>query len=291
MTINLDFLGGEIFGVNFSMLIAIAVKIIVVYLLIRIAKALVRHFISKATKREKHALDKTTGNYLQQILVIAIYVIGVSAIIGNIPGLEKIGSSILASAGILTAAVALASQEALSNFIGGAFIVIGKPFKLGDFIDVDGVAAGTVMEITLRHTVIRNAENRMILIPNSKINSSTITNSTIGDPATCAFIEVGVSYNDDLTKAMEVMRDEVMRHPHLIDRRSEAEKEAGEPQVKVKVMALGDSSITLRAWAWAATSGNASTMRFDLYKNIKERFDKEGIEIPYPYYNQIVKQG
>ena len=214
-----------------------------------------------------------------------------SAIIGNIPGLEKIGSSILASAGILTAAVALASQEALSNFIGGAFIVIGKPFKLGDFIDVDGVAAGTVMAITLRHTVIRNAENRMILIPNSKINSSTITNSTIGDPATCAFIEVGVSYNDDLTKAMEVMRDEVMRHPHLIDRRSEAEKEAGEPQVKVKVMALGDSSITLRAWAWAATSGNASTMRFDLYKNIKERFDKEGIEIPYPYYNQIVKQG
>lgn len=291
MTINLDFLGGEIFGVSFSMLIAIAVKIIVVYLLIRIAKALVIHFISKATKREKHALDKTTGNYLQQILVIAIYVIGVSAIIGNIPGLEKIGSSILASAGILTAAVALASQEALSNFIGGAFIVIGKPFKLGDFIDVDGVAAGTVMEITLRHTVIRNAENRMILIPNSKINSSTITNSTIGDPATCAFIEVGVSYNDDLTKAMEVMRDEVMRHPHLIDRRSEAEKEAGEPQVKVKVMALGDSSITLRAWAWAATSGNASTMRFDLYKNIKERFDKEGIEIPYPYYNQIVKQG
>lgn len=291
MTINLDFLGGEILGVSFSMLIAIAVKIIVVYLLIRIAKALVRLFISKATKREKHALDKTTGNYLQQILVIAIYVIGVSAIIGNIPGLEKIGSSILASAGILTAAVALASQEALSNFIGGAFIVIGKPFKLGDFIDVDGVAAGTVMEITLRHTVIRNAENRMILIPNSKINSSTITNSTIGDPATCAFIEVGVSYNDDLTKAMEVMRDEVMRHPHLIDRRSEAEKEAGEPQVKVKVMALGNSSITLRAWAWAATSGNASTMRFDLYKNIKERFDKEGIEIPYPYYNQIVKQG
>ncbi len=288
---DFSFLETEILGVSLNVLIGIAFKIIVTYLLIRIATALVKHFIRKATKRENHALDRTTGNYLQQILVIAIYVIGVSAIIGNIPGLEKIGSSILASAGILTAAVALASQEALSNFIGGVFIVIGKPFKLGDFIDVDGVAAGTVIEITLRHTVIRNAENRMILIPNSKINSSTITNSTIGDPATCAFIEVGVSYNDDLTKAMEVMRDEVMQHPNLIDRRSEAEKEAGEPQVKVKVMALGDSSITLRAWAWAATSGDAATMRFDLYKSIKERFDKEGIEIPYPYYNQIVKPG
>ena len=280
----------ELFGVSLTMLVSIAVKIILIYLLIRLATSLVKHFIRKATKRETHALDKTTGNYLQQILVIVIYVIGVSAIIGNIPGLEKIGSSILASAGILTAAVALASQEALSNFIGGVFIVVGKPFKLGDFIDVDGVAAGTVIEITLRHTVIRNAENRMILIPNSKINSSTITNSTIGDPATCAFIEVGVSYNDDLDKAMEVLRDEVMKHPSLIDRRSEAEKEAGEPQVKVKVMALGDSSITLRAWAWAASSGDAATMRFDLYKNIKERYDKEGIEIPYPYYNQIIKQ-
>lgn len=287
---DLSFMETEFFGVSLTMLVSIAVKIILIYLLIRLATSLVKHFIRKATKRETHALDKTTGNYLQQILVIVIYVIGVSAIIGNIPGLEKIGSSILASAGILTAAVALASQEALSNFIGGVFIVVGKPFKLGDFIDVDGVAAGTVIEITLRHTVIRNAENRMILIPNSKINSSTITNSTIGDPATCAFIEVDVSYNDDLDKAMEVLRDEVMKHPSLIDRRSEAEKEAGEPQVKVKVMALGDSSITLRAWAWAASSGDAATMRFDLYKNIKERYDKEGIEIPYPYYNQIIKQ-
>lgn len=287
---DLSFMETEFFGVSLTMLVSIAVKIILIYLLIRLATSLVKHFIRKATKREAHALDKTTGNYLQQILVIVIYVIGVSAIIGNIPGLEKIGSSILASAGILTAAVALASQEALSNFIGGVFIVVGKPFKLGDFIDVDGVAAGTVIEITLRHTVIRNAENRMILIPNSKINSSTITNSTIGDPATCAFIEVGVSYNDDLDKAMEVLRDEVMKHPSLIDRRSEAEKEAGEPQVKVKVMALGDSSITLRAWAWAASSGDAAMMRFDLYKSIKERYDKEGIEIPYPYYNQVVKQ-
>lgn len=286
---DLSFMEAEFFGVSLISLASIAIKIIVIYLLIRTCSWIVKHFIRKATMRETHALEKTTGNYLQQILIIVIYVIGVSAIIGNIPGLEKIGSSILASAGILTAAIALASQEALSNFIGGVFIVIGKPFKLGDFIDVDGVAAGTVIEITLRHTVIRNAENRMILIPNSKINTSTITNSTIGDPATCAFIEVGVSYNDDLSKAMEIMRDEVMKHPSLIDHRSEAEKESGEPQVKVKVMRLGDSSITLRAWAWAATTGDATMMKFDLNKNIKERFDMEGIEIPYPYFNQIIK--
>ena len=84
------------------------------------------------------------------------------------------------------------------------------------------------------------------------------------------------------------MRDEVMRHPMLIDPRTEADVEAGVPQVKIKVISLNDSSITLRAWAWAATSANAFNMKCDLLKSVKERFDREGIEIPYPYFNQVL---
>ena len=155
---------------------------------------------------------------------------------------------------------------------------------------VDDIVTGTVMEITLRHTVIRNAENRMILIPNSKMNSSTVVNSSYGETATCAFVEVGVSYTTDLDHAMETMRDEIMKHPMLIDHRSDGERKAGVPQVVVRVISLGDSAITLRAWAWAATPGNAFTMKCDLLKSVKERFDSEKIEIPYPYFNQIVTQ-
>ena len=147
---------------------------------------------------------------------------------------------------------------------------------------------GTVKEITLRHTVIQNSENRMILIPNNKINSSTIINSSYGETATCSFIDIGVSYNTDLDHAMATMREEIMKHPMLIDRRSEEDKKNDVPQVVIRVTNLGDSAITLRAWAWAATNGNAFTMKCDLLKSIKERFDAEKIEIPYPYYNQIV---
>ena len=125
-------------------------------------------------------------------------------------------------------------------------------------------------------------------MPNSKINASIITNSTLGETATCAFIEVGVSYNENLDRCISVMREEIEKHPLLIDRRSKEEIESETPKVVIRVMQLGDSSITLRAWAWANTSGNAFVLEHDSLKAIKERFDKEKIEIPYPYFNQIL---
>lgn len=102
------------------------------------------------------------------------------------------------------------------------------------------------------------------------------------------FIEVGVSYTTDLGHAIDVMRDEIMKHSMLIDHRTDEEKANNVPQVVIRVINLGDSAITLRAWAWASTTGNAFAMKCDLLRAIKERFDVEKIEIPYPYYNQII---
>ncbi len=132
-------------------------------------------------------------------------------------------------------------------------------------------------------------ENRTIIIPNSKINSSTIINSTLSAEDICSFIEVGVSYDADLDKAMGIMREEVMKHPSLKDHRSDEEKKKNAPVVTVRVINLGDSAITLRAWAWANNSGEAFAMKCDLLKSIKERFDRENIEIPFPYSNLIIK--
>ena len=85
------------------------------------------------------------------------------------------------------------------------------------------------------------------------------------------------------------MREVIELHPLLIDRRTDKEKEEGTDKVKIRVNALGDSAITLRAFAWGKNAGDAATIKFDSYKAIKDRFDKENIEIPYPYFNQIVK--
>ncbi len=281
-----NFLNLEFFGVSLRWLIVFLIKGILIYLIVRIITALIKYLFRRSQRRRgRIVVDETKVGFVRQIAVVCVYVIGTAAFLSLIPGMEKVSNSILASAGIMAMAVGLASQEALSNIIGGLFIIFSRPFKVGDFIQVDEVIVGTVVEITLRHTVIRNIENRMILVPNNKINSSTIVNSSYGDTSTCALVEVGVSYNTELDRAISVMRDVVMSHPMLIDIRSNEDVSAGVPKVVIRVVNLGDSAITLRAWAWAANSANAFAMKCDLLKSLKERFDIENIEIPYPYYN------
>ncbi|MBO4589642.1 MAG: mechanosensitive ion channel family protein [Bacteroidaceae bacterium] len=279
----------KIFGVPLSEPIFFGLKVLIIIIVAKIALIVVRRLFHRADKRSANVLDVTGRRYFERICRFIIYVIAISSVLVLIPGMEKIGNSLLTSAGILAAAIGLAAQEALSNFIGGLFIIISKPFRVGDYIQIDADNRGTVKEITLRHTVILNAENRTIIVPNSKINSNTIVNSTAVDPKTCAFVEINIAYTENIDRAIEVMRDVILQHPLLIDVRSEADIEAGKPQVRVKVISLDDSSIRLRAWAWATTTLNAFEMKCDLLKSIKERFDAEGIEIPYPYYNQIVR--
>lgn len=282
-----------VFGVSIGGFISFCIKAIIIYIFVRIVTGITKYLFNRSLKKQGKlvVLDETKTGFIRQMIVSAVYIIGCAAILSLIPGMEKISNSILASAGILAMAVGLASQEALSNIIGGLFIIFSRPFKVGDYIKVDDIVIGTVMEITLRHTVIRNVENRMILIPNNKINSSTIVNSSYGDEHTCSFIEVDVSYNTNLDKAIDVMRDVIMQHPMLVDHRTEEDIKSGTPEVVIRVIELGDSAITLRAWAWAETTAKAFVMKCDLLKAIKERFDSEGIEIPYPYFNQIIMKG
>lgn len=283
-----DILNYKIWGIRIEDPLVFLWKVFIVILLTRLLLFVIKKLFDRSARRPRSILDPTTRSYLERIIRVVVYVVAIASVLVLIPGMEKIGSSILTSAGILAAAIGLASQDALSNFIGGLFIIISKPFRVGDYIQITGDIAGTVKEITLRHTVIVNTENRTIFVPNSTINNTTITNSTVIDSRTCAFVEVGISYNDDIDHAMAVMREEVMRHPLLIDHRTDEEREAGIEQVKIKVISLDNSSIKLRAWAWAPTNADAFNMKCDLLKAVKERFDREGIEIPYPYYNQVL---
>ena len=286
-----EFLNNTILNISIEKLISFFIKALLIYGITQVAVSFTKYLFRRSQKRKKLAiLDQTTSSFIQRLLVYTLYIIGMAIFLSLIPGMEKVSSSILAGAGIMAMAVGFASQEALSNFVSGLFIVFGKPFRIGDSIMIDSVVNGTVAEITLRHTIIKSLDNRMIIIPNSKINSSTIVNSTIGEQDTCSFIEVGVSYDTNLDKAIDVMRDEIMHHPLLIDRRTPEEKQGNTPQVVIRVIALGDSAITLKAWAWSENAGNAFVLKCDLLKSIKERFDKENIEIPYPYNNIIVKK-
>ena len=275
---------------NLEQMISIGINIVLIYILLMAFVYMERRLFRKIIeRRDKQSIDKTNLIFLRNVVIYTTYAIGILSMINQIPGMQQLSKTVLTGAGILAAAVGFGSQQAISNIVSGIFMVLFKPFRVGDHINLGGENNGTVVDISLRHTTIRNSENRMIIVPNSVLNNQSIVNSSIVNATTCAFINVGIGYGSDMNRAMAIMQEEALKHPLLIDQRTKAEKDKGAPQVVVRVIEWADSSVNLRAWAWAANSGNAFVLKCDLLQSIKERFDKEEIEIPFPYANVILK--
>lgn len=236
-------------------------------------------------KRKSHDLNNDPTNYkfLKHTLSALIYIVGFSWAVYTIPTLRVMATSMLAGAGILAVVIGFASQQALANVIAGVFIVIFKPFRINDRVQIkDNFYSGVVEDITLRHTVIRNFENRRIVIPNSLMSSEIIVNSDFGEDLICKFVDVGIAYESDVLLAKKILAEEVMNHPNWLDRRTDEEKQDKEPPVAVRVVALAESSVNLRAWAWAVDTAAAFEMQCDVLERIKIRFPQEGISIPFP---------
>jgi len=231
--------------------------------------------------------DPTNYKFLRHAIVALIYVVGVSAAIYSIPSLRTLASSLLAGAGILAVAVGFASQQALSNMISGIFIIIFKPFRVNDRITIQGTISGVVEDISLRHTVIRNFENRRVIVPNSIIGNEILVNADYEEALICKWIDMGIGYGADYKLAKKIIQEEAMKHPFFIDNRTPQEKAEGVDAVRVRVLNWGDFSINIRAWVWTADNGAAFQLGCDLYESVKERFDAEGVEIPYPYRNVV----
>lgn len=233
--------------------------------------------------------DVTNLVFFKRSVIVLIYLTGISFAIYMIPQLRVIATSLLAGAGLFAIAIGFASQAALANVIGGLFIVLFKPYKIGDRIQIRTDLSGVVEDINLRHTVIRNFENKRIIIPNSVISNEVVVNSNYEDNKICKWIDMGISYGSDIDLAKEIMKDEVLKHPLFVDNRTEEQVKEGEEIVPVRVIMMGDSSVNLRAWSWAKNPPDAFVMGCDLLESIKKRFDKEGVEIPFPHRTLVYK--
>lgn len=261
-------------------LITVAIILVGTVVIAWLADGFFRRMIRKKSSDLNN--DPTNYQFLRHAATVMIYGIGLGLVVYSIPPLKALAGTMLAGAGILAVAIGFASQQALSNIISGVFIVVFKPFRVNDRIrlrDMDGF----VEDITLRHTVIRNFENRRIIIPNAIISDEVIVNSDYNDERICRFVDVGISYNSSVKRAKEIIFEEIVNHPLFIDIRTPEALEMGAPPTIIRVIALADSSVNLRGTAWAANSADAYAMGCDLLESIKERFDHEGITIPYPH--------
>lgn len=253
----------------------------------RILRKLMKVYFESSSRVLK--VDPTRYKFLRNTVSFTVFMLATTLIFSIIPELRSVGITLFAGAGIFAAIIGFASQEAFSNIISGIFIVIFKPFRVGDSIKIGEMHQGKVEDITLRHTIINNYENRRIIIPNTVISSQTIINSTIGEEIVCVFIELGVGYDSDLDKAIALLRETASSHPNCIDHRTPLEIADGEPKVVVRVMGFGESSVQLRASAWASTSGEGFVLKCDVFETLKKRFKEAGIEVPYPHRTLVFK--
>jgi len=191
--------------------------------------------------------DPTNFIFLKNSISFILYGFGLFWVFQKIPFFNSLGTALFAGAGVLAAIIGFASQAAFSNIIGGLFILVFKPFRVGDAIEISNTVIGVVEEITLRHTIIKDYEFRRVIIPNSKISDETIINSSITDKRIRRHIDIGVSYDADLDKAIT----EIEKHPLTIDNRTKPAKENKAAIVEVKLVELGDYAVTLRAFVWS----------------------------------------
>jgi small conductance mechanosensitive channel len=271
-------MGMNIIFKNFIVIVLILVVSVVL-------ERTIRYMMGKFLQRraEQMNIDKTRYVFLKHVVTAVIYSLAVITIIYTLPKFRSIAVSLFAGAGIFAAILGFASQAAFSNIISGVFMVISKPFKVGDRIEIGSqLFVGIVEDITLRHTVIRSFDNQRIVIPNSIMSSETITNANLYDDVIRRNIDFTVDYSSNIDLVIKVIQEECEAHPLCVDHRTEEEITKGLPKVQVRLIQFGDSSILFRGYAWASNPSDGFEMSTELNISIKKRFDKEGIQIPFP---------
>ncbi|MFD1160962.1 mechanosensitive ion channel family protein [Hwangdonia seohaensis] len=240
-------------------------------------------------KKIENEQDPTSFQFLRYVVLVVIYFVGILLCLLAFPSLKGVAQTALGGAGVMALIAGLAAQEALANIIGGLFIITFKPFKVGDLVKVTDTMVGRVVDITLRHTVIRNFENKMIVIPNAIINKEKLINYDMGELKCCERIEIGISYDSDVDLAKKIMQEECENHPLILDNRTEEDIQEGKPIVRTALVKLDDFSVIIRAWTWERSYSDSFQLKVDVLESIKKRFEKEGIEIPFPYRTIVMK--
>ncbi|HDS1699889.1 MULTISPECIES: mechanosensitive ion channel family protein [Pseudomonas] len=199
---------------------------------------------------------------LANIVLKVLLLVSVASMIG----IET--TSFVAAIGAAGLAIGLALQGSLANFAGGVLILMFRPFRIGDWIEAQGVA-GTVDSIQIFHTVLRTADNKTVIMPNGSLSNGIITN-TNRQPTRKVVFDVGVDYEADLQTARNVLL-ELAKDPRVLQ----------DPAPQAVVSTLGDSSITVSLRLWTKTSDYWDVM-FMLNEYARDRLKAEGIDIPFP---------
>jgi len=239
-----------------------------------------RWVAGKLRKGTARALERTkTDATLVPFLSAIVYYLALAVVLIAVLGLFGIETtSLIAVLGAAGLAVGLALQGTLSNFSSGVMLLVFRPFRAGDYVVVGGTA-GTVQEVGIFTTVLHTPDNVRIIVPNSAIYGSTITNYSANETRRNDLV-VGVSYGDDLALAQKTIESVLASDSRVLE----------DPAPVVAVSELGDSSVNFVVRPWCQAS-DYWALRFDLTRRLKEELEQAGCSIPFPQRDVHVHNG
>jgi len=247
------------------------VAAIVIFVVGRWLAKVISKLVGGAMTRAR--VDATLTSFVENLCHIALVVLVIVA------ALDKLGvpttnfAVVVGAAGL---AIGFALQGSLANFAAGVMLIIFKPFKVGDFVELAGIA-GTIKEIQIFNTILTSPDNVRVIIPNGQVTGNNIMNYTVNGTRRIDLV-VGVSYDDDLKKAQQIIERVLAEDGRILK----------DPPAQVAVSELGDSSVdfVVRPWVKAADYWD---VRFDTTRKLKVALEEGGITIPYPQYEIHVK--
>ena len=242
---------------------------------------MLRMAVQRILAHDKHDhLDLMAVRFLAKLTRYGVYVFAFAAYAHFIPALSGLGTASLASISVLTVIIGFAAQNTLGNLIAGISLLLYRPFKLGDRLQViapTGLETGTVEGLTLGYTLLKTDDNRRVVVPNSVMASQTNVNLTANDPRVICSVSIGISYDSDIDKARAILLDLAGKHP-------KAKQVCGCPLTQ-----LVASGVVLSLDAWCADALAAIAFRCDLLEQAAKRFAVEGIRISAPQTMVVLK--
>jgi len=241
-------------------------SLIILWVGMKVAKWVFKLIRKQAVKAPN--IDDTLANFLASI---GKYVVTALTFIFAITNLGVETASLVAMVGAATLAIGLALQGTLGNIAAGVMLMLFRPYKLGDYVEVAG-QEGVVDDINIFTTNLATIDNVKVIIANGEAWGSTIKNFT-SMGLRRVDVDYGIHYDDDIDKAIKIINDVAGKHPDVLS----------EPHGPwAKVVTLNESSVDIQSRVWCKPEHYWDVM-FDLKKSIKEAFDKDGITIPYPH--------
>jgi small conductance mechanosensitive channel len=242
--------------------------LIVGWIVAGIVSGMVRRRVN-ATPR----IDRTLGNFAASLVKWVLLLVVLIAVLG-IFGIQA--TSLVAILGAATLAIGLALQGTLSDLAAGVMLIVFRPYKVGQYVDIGGTA-GTVQNLDLFVTELVTPDNVQIIMPNGQAWGSIITNYSAHDTRRLD-LTFGIDYGDDAERAMGIILRIAEADPRVMD----------DPAPWTRVVGLGESSVDLGVRLWCAAD-DYWELKFDMLKRVKEAFDAEGVTIPYPHSVEIQK--